>query len=125
MPLSSCRRNDFCAFSTLAISEPASSWSPKIRAFAPYAFRDGNTLKHINIGDNNYPYIYLDWYQVPKELERAVWSEPYFDEGAGNIMAQDLLRALRTGPVTCGAAPPPCPRANRLATPPALRALTQ
>jgi len=72
-------------FGSTAAFEPY-AFDPKVRAFAPYAFRDGNTLKHINIGDNNYPYIYLDWYQVPKELERAVWSEPYFDEGAGNIM---------------------------------------
>jgi len=27
-----------------------------------------------------------DWYQIPKELDRPVWSEPYYDEGAGDIV---------------------------------------
>ncbi len=61
------------------------AFDPKIRTFAPYAFRDGQTLRHITLG-KDYEYFFWDWYQVPKELERAVWSEPYFDEGAGNIM---------------------------------------
>jgi len=28
----------------------------------------------------------MDWYQIPKELERPMWSEPYYDEGAGNAI---------------------------------------
>ncbi|SEL92978.1 sigma-B regulation protein RsbU (phosphoserine phosphatase) [Syntrophus gentianae] len=52
---------------------------------APYIFRDNNRLKRISLGSAQYDYFHLDWYQVPKELGRAVWSEPYFDEGGGNI----------------------------------------
>jgi sigma-B regulation protein RsbU (phosphoserine phosphatase) len=33
-----------------------------------------------------YEYFYWDWYQIPKELKRPVWTEPYFDEGAGQII---------------------------------------
>ncbi len=62
------------------------AFDPRTRAFAPYAFREGQSLKRISLGGNDYSYFFRDWYQVPKELERAVWSEPYFDEGAGNIM---------------------------------------
>ena len=32
------------------------------------------------------PRLGLDWYQIPKELDRPVWSEPYYDEGGGNII---------------------------------------
>ena len=28
----------------------------------------------------------MDWYQIPKELNHPVWSEPYFDEGAGDAV---------------------------------------
>jgi sigma-B regulation protein RsbU (phosphoserine phosphatase) len=62
------------------------AFDPKSRAFAPYTFREGKSLKHLSLGDKDYPYFFQDWYQIPKELERAVWSEPYFDEGAGNII---------------------------------------
>ena len=33
-----------------------------------------------------YLYWYWDWYQIPQELGRPMWSEPYFDEGSGNII---------------------------------------
>ncbi len=38
------------------------------------------------LGSEEYQYFFWDWYQIPKELGKPVWSEPYFDEGAGNIM---------------------------------------
>jgi len=53
--------------------------------YAPYIFRENNRLKRIPLGGAQYDYFHLDWYQIPKELGRAVWSEPYFDEGGGNI----------------------------------------
>jgi sigma-B regulation protein RsbU (phosphoserine phosphatase) len=54
--------------------------------FAPYYCREGTSLKLTYIGSKTYQYFYWDWYQIPRELDRPVWSEPYFDEGAGNII---------------------------------------
>jgi sigma-B regulation protein RsbU (phosphoserine phosphatase) len=54
--------------------------------FAPYYYRLGDSLKFENLGNDLYQYFYLDWYQIPKELEKAFWSEPYYDEGGGNIL---------------------------------------
>jgi len=68
-------------------------------AYEPYAF-DGKSLYSAPyicrgpygglvpsfLGNDEYQYFSLDWYQIPKELGKPVWSEPYFDEGAGNIM---------------------------------------
>lgn len=48
--------------------------------FAPYYYREGNELKFVYMGDEAYRYFDLDWYQIPRELNRAVWSEPYFDD---------------------------------------------
>jgi len=60
-------------------------------AFSPYVYRDGiesSALKRLDIAD---AYDYLNdpdirWWRDPVTQGRPVWSEPYFDEGAGNIM---------------------------------------
>ncbi len=59
---------------------------PRYRYFMPYCFRNGDQLAVKWLGSDSYQYFYLDWYQVPRELERPMWSEPYYDEGAGNII---------------------------------------
>lgn len=54
--------------------------------YAPYFYRDGNRIKFSQIGSESYRYFFWDWYQIPKELGRPFWSEPYFDEGGGGIV---------------------------------------
>ncbi len=58
------------------------------RFYAPYYFRDKGTVqfKPLEESYNYLQYIYWDWYQIPRELGRSEWSEPYFDEGGGNIL---------------------------------------
>lgn len=53
--------------------------------FAPYVYRSNNRFEAIQLGNDEFNYFNQDWYQVPKELGRAVWSEPYFDEGGSRI----------------------------------------
>ena len=60
--------------------------------FAPYAYRAGDPgdehedvlLTHL--GGHDYRYFHHDWYQLPKELDRAAWTEPYYDEGGGRTL---------------------------------------
>ncbi len=54
--------------------------------FAPYLFKDADSISYKILGDDNYPYFYLDWYQIPKTLNKPVWTEPYFDESGGDII---------------------------------------
>ena len=54
--------------------------------FAPYFYRHEGIIKFTYLGDDSYRYFYWDWYQIPKELGKPVWSEPYFDEGGGGIL---------------------------------------
>lgn len=62
-------------------------FDPGKRFYAPYQYREKDqTIKTIFLGDRDYQYFYWDWYQVPKARNQAVWSEPYFDEGGGNII---------------------------------------
>ena len=54
--------------------------------FAPYFYKSQGKVKFTYLGGETYRYFYLDWYQITKELNRPVWSEPYYDEGGGNII---------------------------------------
>lgn len=54
--------------------------------FAPYVCRQGDSIYSSILGDKNYEYFYMDWYQIPKITNAPYWSEPYFDEGGGNVL---------------------------------------
>ena len=54
--------------------------------YAPYYYKNGDKLGYINLGVDEYNFHQQDWYKIPKEMNTALWSEPYFDEGAGNIL---------------------------------------
>ena len=54
--------------------------------FAPYVFLKSDSIKSIMLGDVNYEYFYMDWYQIPRMTNTSYWSEPYYDEGGGNIL---------------------------------------
>ena len=57
------------------------------RLYAPYFYREKGKITFSRLEDSYkfVPYLYWDWYQIPRELGAREWSEPYFDEGAGNI----------------------------------------
>ncbi len=59
---------------------------PESRYYCPYYSREKGHLKFSLLGGKNYQYHLWDWYLLPKELGKAVWSEPYFDEGGGNTI---------------------------------------
>jgi len=54
--------------------------------FAPYYYRDGDSLTYSNLADETYQYKKWQWYSEPKKLNKAIWSEPYLDEGGGNVL---------------------------------------
>ncbi|MCF8229007.1 MAG: SpoIIE family protein phosphatase [Bacteroidales bacterium] len=54
--------------------------------YAPYCYRKDDSIVCENLGNDSYQYFYWDWYQIPAVLNKPVWSEPYFDEGGGNIL---------------------------------------
>ncbi len=58
-------------------------YSPNTKAFAPYYFKKDGRTQFTYIP---YDYFAWDWYQIPRELKTPIWTEPYFDEGAGNIL---------------------------------------
>jgi phosphoserine phosphatase RsbU/P len=70
--------------STVAF-EP-NGYNAKTTTLAPYYYRKGGEIAFADLAKESYSYRQWDWYQIPKELQSPQWSEPYFDEGGGNIL---------------------------------------
>lgn len=51
-----------------------------------YASENDKGISVVNQNTEHYYYPGMDWYIIPKQLKQSYWSEPYFDEGAGNII---------------------------------------
>lgn len=56
---------------------------------APYFYRGENEILFTRL-EQAFDYRVQDWYQIPRELERPEWSEPYFDEGGGYALMATL-----------------------------------
>jgi len=58
------------------------------RLYAPYVFRGKESIQELEIAKDSYNYTKpkWSWYASPKNQLSDVWSEPYFDEGAGNTL---------------------------------------
>ncbi len=61
-------------------------YDPAKKYYSPYFYREANTINFKYIGDEQYDYFSMDWFQIPRELKRPMWSEPYYDQGAGDII---------------------------------------
>lgn len=53
------------------------------RQFSPYCYNDGKDIYEKQLGSDEYDYHSMDWYLIPKLLDKPYWSEPYYDEGGG------------------------------------------
>ena len=71
-----------CAF------EPG-SYKTDDSLFSPYVYRGSNGLQRMDIDRSVYDW-YSDpawqWFRKPKERRAGTWTDPYFDEGAGNVL---------------------------------------
>ena len=77
--------NDEVFGSTIAFESARSPLNGK--PFAPYYFkRLNNSIAYASLATPAYDYPGKAWYRQPKELKAPVWSEPYFDEGGGNVV---------------------------------------
>jgi len=69
-----------------AIAFEPYGFNKKSLYFAPYFFKSDGSVEFADLSKESYQYSHMDWYQIPKELNRPDWSEPYYDEGGGNIL---------------------------------------
>ncbi len=54
------------------------------RYFSAYTRYDADTLRTSQGGSDAYQYFYMDWYLMPKLLDRATWTEPYMELDAAS-----------------------------------------
>ena len=77
--------NSFVSGSAVAF-EP-SYYKEKGLHYSPYSYRDTlNNIASIQLGNEDYNYFHMDWYQIPKLLNKPYWSEPYYDTGGGEMI---------------------------------------
>ena len=57
----------------------------KGQVFAPYAYREGDTIKTKQLNTTDYNYLNKEWFKKPLETGEGWWSEPYTDKGGGEI----------------------------------------
>ena len=87
------QNNEFICGATVAF-EPHYYASEGLH-FAPYSYRDKNgEIKSKQLGNETYDYHYMDWYQIPKLLNEPYWSEPYYDDGGGEMMMTTYSKPL-------------------------------
>ena len=87
------QNNDFI-YGTAIAFEPG-YYSSKGQYFSPYSYKgDDGVIKSKQLGNDDYDYHYMDWYQIPKLLNRPYWSEPYYDAGGGEKMMTTYSKPL-------------------------------
>lgn len=78
------KNNDLIVGSGIAF-EP-DFYKQKGKFYMPFAFLANDKLEYQILGGADYDYLCMDWYLIPKLLKQNYWSEPYYDEGGGNII---------------------------------------
>ena len=61
-------------------------FSSKGKYFAPYSYRNGDSIVTMQLGNENYEYFYMDWFQIPTSINKPYWTEPYYDTGGANAL---------------------------------------
>jgi phosphoserine phosphatase RsbU/P len=78
------RRNPEIYGSALAFE--SRSFTPDRHFYAPYFYRKDDRVTFVQLGNAEYDYFRWDWYRLPKAAGKALWSEPYFDDGGGDAV---------------------------------------
>ena len=67
----------------------------KGRWYFPYSSKVDGKINATIIDNADYDYFGMDWFLIPVRLNRDYWSEPYYDEGAGNAMMTTCVHLIR------------------------------
>ena len=64
--------------------------------FAPYVYRDATgSLQLLSLATPEYDYPAQEWFTKPVELGEGCWSEPYVDEGGGEMLMTTFSMPIR------------------------------
>lgn len=59
--------------------------------FSAYSYNDGDTIQTEQEGTDNYQYFCMDWYLIPKLLDKPYWIEPFFEDTEEGIVVKDIF----------------------------------
>jgi signal transduction histidine kinase/HAMP domain-containing protein len=77
--------NNYEIFGAMIAFEPDYD-GPANKYSTIYIAKERNEVKVERVGKDNYDDHMQDWYLIPKQLGKPLWSEPYYDEGSENII---------------------------------------
>ena len=76
--------NPVVAGSTVAL---VPGYLPKKPLFSPYVcWDDEGNIQRLSLATEEYDYPSQEWFVEPLKIDSGYWSEPYVDEGGGNIL---------------------------------------
>lgn len=76
--------NPVVAGSTVAL---VPGYHKRLPLFAPYVcYAPDGSFSHLSLATQEYDYPSQEWFVKPLELGEGYWSEPYIDEGGGEIL---------------------------------------
>ena len=59
--------------------------------FSIYTFNDKDSLETTQEGNTQYHYFCMDWYLLPKLLDRPCWTEPYIDLDPDTTYVKEMI----------------------------------
>ena len=59
--------------------------------FSAYSLNSNGVIQTMQEGNDHYQYFSMDWYQLPKLLDRPCWTEPFVDVNPEGFTSNDMI----------------------------------
>ena len=66
----------------------------KGRYFSAYSYNGGDSIETEQEGNDLYEYYCMDWYLIPKLLDKPYWVEPFREFDTGGIQVEDVITSF-------------------------------
>ena len=66
-------------------------YKDKGKYFSAYAYNNGDSIQTEQEGTDNYQYHCMDWYLIPRLLDRPYWIEPFMEDATEGIIVKDIF----------------------------------
>ena len=67
--------------------------------FSAFSLNENGTITTVQEGSNMYQYFYMDWYLLPRMMNKPVWTEPFNDYNPESIASSQTITSY-TKPLT-------------------------
>lgn len=62
--------------------------------FSAYSYNGGDSIETEQEGSDEYEYYYMDWYLIPKLVNKPCWIEPFHDVETEGIVVEDYITSF-------------------------------